>query len=174
MVLFPFFIPALVFVVDILDSAFSALKAKNTIIILFLCFVFSEGLVKYIFDLSKIIFDKSGSQLIKAAKIIDENTKPGDKIISLGFNGYIYPFTKRDIASKYLYQGSGLNHIPGARDEFISEITSNKPAIIVLFNNTEDGIGQIMNDWHAPVFEMIGREYRLLSDENGFRLFIRR
>jgi len=173
MVLFPFFIPALVFIVDILDSAFSALKAKNTIIILFLCLVFSEGLVKYIFDLSKIVFDKSGSQLVKAGRMIDENTKPGDKIISLGFNGYIYPFTKRDIASKYCYQGSGLNHIPGAKDEFISEITSNKPAVIALFNNTEGGVSQIMHDWHAPILEMMDREYRLLSDENGFILFIR-
>jgi hypothetical protein len=171
-VLVPFFISALVFLVDILDSAFSVIKAKNIILALFLCIVFSEGLVKYLYDLSKIIHDKSGSQLIKAGKMIDENTKPGDKIISLGFNGYIYPFTQRDIASKYCYQGSGLNHISGAKDEFISDITLNKPAIIALFSG-EDGIGQIMNDWHGPIFEMIDGEYRLLSDENGFKLFIR-
>jgi len=139
---------------------------------LFLCLVFSEGFVKYLYDLSKIVFDKSGSQLVKAGKIIDENTKPVDKIISLGFNGYIYPFTQRDIASKYCYQGSGLSYIPGAREEFISDITSNKPAVIMLFT-AEDGIGQIMNEWHAPIFKMIDSEYRLLSDENGFKIFIR-
>jgi len=172
MVLIPFYFPVLVFFVDILDSAFSAIKIRNPILLLFLCLVFSEGLVKYLYDLSKVVFDKSGSQLVKAGKMIDENTKPGDKIISLGFNGYIYPFTKRDIASKYCYQGSGLDHIPGAKDEFISDITSNKPAIIALFNE-EDGIGQIMKDWHAPIFKMINSDYRLLSDENGFRLFIR-
>ena len=171
MVLFPFFIPAFVLLIDILDSAFSAIKAGKIILILFLCIVFSEGLVKYIFDLSKIIFDKSGAHLVKAGKMIDENTKPGDKIISLGFNGYIYPFTQRDIASKYCYQGSGLNYIPGAREEFISDITTNKPAVIVLFTS-EDGINQI-NDWHAPILKMIDDDYRLLSDENGFRLFIR-
>jgi hypothetical protein len=173
MVLFPFFIPALVFFVCIMDSAFSEIKAKNVILVLFLCLAFSEGLVKYLYDLSKIFFDKSGSNLIRAGKMIDENTKPGDKIISLGFNGYIYPFTQRDIASKYCYQGSGLDHIPGAREEFISDITSNKPAVIALFN-AEDGVGQIMNDWHGPVFKMVDSgEYRLLSDENGFKLFIR-
>jgi len=171
MVLVPFFIPILVILVDILDSAFSMVKAKNIIIVLFLCFVFSEGLVKYIYDLSKIVFDKSGSQLIKAGKIIDENTKPGDKIISL-VNSYIYPFTKRNIASKYFFQGSELENLPGSKDEFISDITSGKPAIIVLFN-MEDGIKQIMNDWYAPIFEMIDNEYRLLSDENGLKLFIR-
>jgi len=171
MVLVPFFIPALVFLIDFLDSVFPAIKAKKTILVLFLCLVFSEGLVKYLYDLSKIVFDKSGSQLVKAGKMIDENTKPGDKIISLGFNGFIYPFTQRDIASKYCYQGSGLDHIPGAKDEFISGITINKPAIIALFN-AEDGVGQIMNDWHGPIFKMIDSEYRLLSDENGFKLFI--
>jgi hypothetical protein len=171
-VLVPFFIPALVFLVDILGSVFPVIKAKNVILVLFLCVVFSEGLVKYLYDLSKVIHDNSGFQLIKAGKMIDENTKPGDKIISLGMNGYIYPFTKRDIASKYFYQGSGLNHIPGAKEQFISDITLNKPAIIALFN-AEDGIGQIMNDWHSPIFEMIDREYRLLSDENGFLLFIK-
>jgi hypothetical protein len=171
-VLVPFFIPALTFLVDITASAFPVIKAKNVILILFLCLVFSEGLVKYLFDFSKIVFDKSGSNLIKAGKMIDENTKPGDKIISLGFNGYIYPFTQRDIASKYCYQGSGLDHISGAKEEFISDITSKKPAVIALFN-AEDGIGQIMNDWHAPIFNMIDSEYRLLSDENGFKLFIR-
>jgi len=172
MVLVPFFIPALVFIINILDSEFSVIKAKNTILVLFLCLVFSEGLVKYLFDMSKIIFDKSGSQLVKAGKMVDENTKPGDKIISLGYNGYIYPFTKRGIASKYCYQGSGLDHIPGAKDEFISDITSNKPAIIAIFN-AKDGIDQIMNDWHTPILKMMDGEYRLLSNENGFRLFIR-
>jgi len=173
MVLFPFFIPAFVFLIDILDASFSAIKARKIILVLFLCLVFSEGFVKYLYDLSKIVFDKSGSQLVKAGKMIDENTKPGDKIISLGFNGYIYPFTKRDIASKYCYQGSGLSYIPGAREEFISDITLNKPAIIALFNNTENGASQIMNDWHAPILKMIDSEYRLLSNENGFKLFIK-
>jgi hypothetical protein len=173
MVLVPFFIPALVFLVDILDSSFSAIKTKNAILVLFLCIIFSEGLFKYLYDLSKIIHNDSGSQLIKAGKIIDENTKPGDKIISLGSNGYIYPFTQRDIASKYCYQGSGLDRISGAKDEFISDITLNKPAIIALFTG-EDGISQIINDWHAPVFKLIDSEYRLLSDENGFNLFIKK
>jgi len=173
MVLVPYFIPALVFLFSITDSAFSMLKYKKLILVLFFCLVFSEGLVKYFYDMSKITFDKSGSQLINAGKMIDENTKPGDKIISLGFNGYIYSFTQRNIASKYCYQGSGLNYIPGAKDEFISDITLNKPAIIALFINNEDGISQIINEWHAPIFKMIDSDYRLLSDENGFNLFIR-
>jgi len=175
MVLIPFFVPAIIFLIDILDSAFSVIKnnkTKNIILVLFLCFIFSYELSIYFHDLLTINRSKSGSQLINAGKMIDDNTKPNDKIISLGFNGYIYPFTQRNAASKYIYQGSGLNHIPGARDEFLSDILTNKPSIIALFN-AEDGIGQIMNDWHKPIFEMIDNEYRLLSDENGFKLFIR-
>jgi len=171
MVLIPFFIPALTFFVSLAYSAFSDIKAKKTFVILFFCLVFSEGLVEYFYDFSRIAFDRSGSKLFKAGKMIDENTKPGDKIISLGFNAYIYPFTQRDAASKFIYQGSGLNRINGAREKFLSDILTGKPAVIALFND-EDGISQIMNDWHGPVFEMIENEYRLLSDENGFLLYI--
>jgi len=171
-VLMPFFVPALVFLINILHSAFSKIKFNELVLILFLCFIFSEGLVKYLYDISKLFHDNSGSQLVSAGKMIDENTRDGDKIISLGFNGYIYPFTKRDPASKYFYQGSGINFIPGSRDEFLSDVLTNKPAIIALFT-AEDGIGQIMNNWHAPIFEMIGKDYRVLSDKYGYILYIR-
>jgi hypothetical protein len=172
MVLMPFYVPALVFLINILHSAFSNIKFNNTVLVLFLCVIFSEGLVKYLYDISKILHDNSGSQLVNAGKMIDENTVDGDKIISLGFNGYIYPFTQRDPASKYFFQGSGQNLIPGSRDEFLSDVLTNKPAIIALFI-AEDGIGQIMNNWHAPIFEMIERDYRILSDKNGYILYIR-
>jgi len=172
MVLIPFFVPALVFLANILYSVFSKNKFNKAVLVLFLCFIFSEGLVKYLYDISKIFHDNSGSELFSAGKMIDENTKDGDKIISLGFNGYIYPFTQRDPASKYFFQGSGQNLIPGSRDEFLSDVLTNKPAIIALFT-AEDGIGQIMNDWHGQIFEMIGKDYRVLSDKNGYILYIR-
>jgi len=175
MVLIPFFIPAIIFLIDIFDSAFSVIKnskTKNIILILFFCFIYSEKLIKHLDDLSEFFFEKSWTPLINAGKMIDANTKPGDKIISLGFNGYIYPFTKRDIASKYCYQSSGVNYIPGAKDEFISDILLNKPAIIVLLN-PKDGFNQILYDWHAPILDMIDNEYRLLSNENGFKLYKR-
>jgi hypothetical protein len=171
LVLIPFFIPAITFLVNLIDSAFFEVKAKNVVLALFFLFCFSEGLANYLYDLKRITSDESGKQLINAGKMIDENTRPGDKIISLGFNGYIYPFTKRDSVSKYIYQGSGLDYIPGARKEFISDVLTNKPAIIAVFT-AEDGRGQIMDDWHAPIFEMMETEYRLLSDKNGFNLFI--
>ena len=174
MILIPFFIPAIIFLFDFIDSAFHKLKVRSVILILFACFIFSEGIVNYLYDFSKIIHDNSGAQLINAGKMIDTHTKTGDKIISLGFNGYIYPFTQRDPASKYFYQGSGLDHIPGSQDEFKSDILTAKPAIIVLFTAEDgDGSGSIMPDWHEPIIKMIESDYRLLYNENGFKLFKR-
>jgi len=176
MILVPFFVPALVVLADILDSAFSATKNKKAILLLFFCIIFSERLLTYLDDLSEIGSDNSGTQLIKAGNIINENTKPSDKIISLGGNSYIYPFTQRNAASKYIFQGGGLNnHIIGAQEEFISDILTNKPAIIAIFTvDGEDERSLYSNGWFRPIIEMIDNgEYRLLSDENGFKLFIK-
>ena len=173
LVLIPYYIPCLVFLTELIYSAFSGLRIKNVFLVFFFCFVLSEGLVMYAYNLAKVLFDNTGEKLIKTGRLIDENTNPGDKIISLGFNAYIYPFTQRDSASKYIYQGSGLDHISGAREEFIADILFNEPSIIAIFND-EDGIGQIMDGWHKPVLDRIETDYRLLSDENGFILYIRR
>jgi len=172
MVLVPFFIPVLAFIAKLIDIAFSGKKYKNFLLIFFFFLVFSEGIVNYLYDSTKILTNNSGRELIATGKLIDQNTVHGDKIISLGFNSYIYPFTQRDAASKYIYQGSGLDHISGAKEEFISDILNEKPAVIALFN-AEDGIGQIMYDWHDPIFKMIESDYRILSTENGFILYIR-
>jgi hypothetical protein len=129
-----------------------------------------EGLIRYAFNMTTRLHNNSGNNLISAGKMIDENTKPGDKIISLGINGYIYPFTQREPASKYLYQGSGVS--PDAIEAFISGILNSKPAIIATV--TEDGRDEILHDWHAPILEMMETEYRLLSDEYGHKIFIRK
>jgi hypothetical protein len=177
MVLIPFFVPALVFIAG---SAYSLLsnseiKTKKIMLVLFFFVIFSEGLLMFFYNATKIVHDESGKMLINAGKMIDENTKPGDKIISLGYNGYIYPFTKRDAASKYVYQGSGLNYIAGAEEKFISAILNTKPAIIAIFTAEDgDGSGQYMENWHKPIFELMEQEYRFLSGENGVKLFIRR
>jgi hypothetical protein len=178
LVLIPFFVPALTYFADVIYSCFSlalkniqSKKIKYTILVVFFCFMFAEGLVRYFFYLTTKLYDNSRKHLVNAGRMIDENTKPGDKIISLGINGYIYPFTQREIASRYLYQGSGLDHLPGAKNEFINDILTSKPAIIATI--TEAGRDEIIYSWHEPIIEMIGREYCLLSDENGFNIYIR-
>ena len=174
MVFVPFFVPALTFFAEIVHSALSAKKASFVLTAMVFCFVFSEGLLKYIDDLSEIFTNNSGTELIKTGRMIDENTVPGDRIISIGFNGYIYPFTQRDAASRFFFQGSGSDAVPGAREEFVSDILTTMPAVVAIFTAEDgDGKGQIMLDWHAPVLEMIESDYRVLSTDNGFTLYIR-
>jgi hypothetical protein len=170
LILIPFFVPAVIFVSETLLEAFSKIKYKYMVLVLFFCITFSEGIIRLSYYLF-FNFDSNVS-LKLAGKIIDDNTNEYDKIINLGWNGYIYPFTQRDAASKYIYQGSGLDQITGAKEEFLSDILTNKPAIITLFIG-EDAGEQIINDWHTPIFKMIDNEYHLLSDENEFVLYIR-
>jgi len=162
-VLIPFFPPALTVLINKIDFKFLRENIRKTALIFFLCIVFSQGFVMLLFNISRNLYYKnnSGSMLFNAGKMLDENTKDGDKIISLGYDAYIYPFTKRNPASKYFYQGSGLNLIPGAQEEFISEILSVKPAIIVISS-------LYMENWHKPVYEMMEREYFFFSEENDF------
>jgi hypothetical protein len=172
MVLVPFFVPALAFIIGIVHQELPKNKYKNIMLIFFLCIAFSEGIVKYLDDTVEIFTNNSGRELVKAGKIIDENTQPDDKIISLGFNSYIYPFTERRSASKYIYQGSGIDHIPGTREEFLSDIMRNKPAIIAIFG-AEEGRYNYLPDWYAPIYTMMEQEYTLFSDANGYYLFMR-
>jgi hypothetical protein len=171
MALVPFFIPALTVLAGFLYNAFSEKKGKGVIVICFLSLLFFEGIVNYFYDLSKIFYDKSGQQLMRIGKMVDTNTNPDDKIISLGANCYIYPFTKREAASKHACQGYFVDLVPGARDEFISDILTNKPAIIVTTNFAGDE--QFSEYWYGPIFEMMEKEYGPLYSENGIALFKR-
>jgi hypothetical protein len=172
-VLVPFFVPPIAFFIKSLYAAFSNIKKRDAVLVFFLCVIFFEGLLKYIDDTAELFYNDSGKQLINAGKTIDENTEPDDKIISLGINGYIYPFTQRRAASKFIYQGSGIDHFPGAREAFLRDILDNKPAVIAIFS-ADDHRYDYLPGWYAPVYAMIAEDYRLLSDENGYYLFIRK
>jgi len=171
--LIPFFVPALTFLADVLYRAFSEKKAKYALLFLLFGFIFSDSFIRYARFLTLSRGDNSAVPLIRAGRMIDENTNPADKIIYLGKDAYIYNFTHRDPASKYFQQGSHLNFIPGSKEEFVSDILSVKPAIISI-STVKGRYGEVTAEWYAPIMELINREYRLLSDENGFDLFIRR
>jgi hypothetical protein len=174
MVLIPYYVPAVSFFTERIYREFINIKHRKLCFALFACVVCSESVIKYIDDALGTFKDDSGKQLIRAGKMIDENTTPDDTIISLGINGYIYPFTKRNAASKYFFQGSGNDLIPGSREDFLQDILSKKPAIIAIFTAEDNGRYDYLPGWYAPVFDLIDREYRLLSDENGYALFIKR
>jgi hypothetical protein len=170
MVLVPFFIPPFTIFAGAVYSAFSGIRGQKAVFAFFLCVVFSEGLVKYADDFLEIFHNRSGADLVRAGRMIDENTKPGDTIISLGFNGYIYPFTRRAAASKYIYQGSGVDYFPESREEFLSDVLRNRPAVIVIFG-AEEGRADYLPGWYAPVYGLIEKDYKLLSDANGCYLY---
>ena len=169
-VLIPFFVPAIIVLVNILDNAFCEIKYKDIILIFFTCFLFSEGILKYINDFSKMLYEKSGINMVYAGKIIDENTKPGDKILSLE-NSYIYPFTKRDPVSKYFYQGSGISAIANSTEDFYNDVFTKKPVIIAILTANEHYYDRY--GYFQPIFDLIDKEYHLLSNDYGYNLFIR-
>jgi hypothetical protein len=177
MILVPFFVPAFTILARALYSALAGLKRRRIALGFLLCLVFSEGILKWLDDFMEIFTNDSGTQLINAGRTIDEHTGPEDTIISLGFNGYIYPFTRRAAASKYIYQGSGIDYLPGSREEFLSDVLEGKPvigkpAIIAIFT-AENGRSDYLPSWYAPVYALIAEEYRLLSEDNGYTLYIR-
>jgi hypothetical protein len=146
--------------------------------------VFSQELARWVYGAYLAGWDgigaariKPGSSqsrldLIAAGKTIDRNTNPGDVIISLGFSCQIYLFTERQSASRYIYQTSGAEFDPNMRSEFLADMERKKPAIIAI-RNKEDSYAYLP-DWYAPVYDLIANDYRLLSAENGYYLFILR
>jgi len=171
--LIPFFVPALTFLAGVLYQAFSEKKHKYALLLLMFGFIFSESFIRYVRFMTMDSDGTSAAKLIRAGRMIDENTNPGDKIIYLGKDAYIYNFTHRDPASKYFQQGSHLQFIPGSEGEFVSDILSAKPAIISI-STAKGRYSEVTAQWYAPIMELINREYQLLSDENDFDLFIRR
>ncbi|MCL2186303.1 MAG: hypothetical protein FWB86_10695 [Treponema sp.] len=171
LVLIPFFIPVISFLSDALLQLFSKIKYKYLVLALFFCITFSEGIIRLSYYLF-FNFD-SGSQLRTAGKIIDDNTKPNDLMINLGWNGYIYPYTKRDYASKYIFQSEAFNHIPGANEEFVSAIMNNPPKVMTIYTANDGGGLQFRAGWHEKPYKLLETDYTLISDDYGIKIFLR-
>ncbi|GMO51370.1 MAG: hypothetical protein Pg6C_16080 [Treponemataceae bacterium] len=86
-VLIPYYIPAVSFFAERISREFLNAKYKKLCFALFACVVCSEGVLKYIDDAMGTFKNDSGKQLVRAGKMIDENTNETDAIISLGING---------------------------------------------------------------------------------------
>jgi len=170
LILLPYFILVIVFLFDILINQFSKLKYRYLAVLFIFCVLFSEGIVRLTYYL--FINVNTGPQLKIAGKIIDDNTNPDDKIINLGWNGYIYPYTKRSYASKYIFQSEAFDHIPGAREEFISDIKNNKPRIITIVTFYDDGINEFNYRWHEEIYDIIRNDYTLISDEYSVKIYL--
>ena len=170
LILIPFYVPAITFFSESLLSLFSKVKYKYLALVLFFCVAFSEGIIRFSYYLL-FNFDSS-TQLKIAGKIIDENTSSDDKIINLGWNGYIYPYSKRDFASRYIYQAEAFDHIPGSQEEFISTIKNNNPKIITIYT-VDGGIEQYKPLWHKDIYDLLETNYKIIDDIHGFKILLR-
>jgi len=169
MVLTPFLVPAFTFFSKEIYKYFLDVKNNKLCFSLFLCILFSAPLLTGLYHLNSSFSAQTRTNLILTGKTIDEQTTEGDKIISLGFPSRVYLFTQRDTASKYIYQTSGVNYEPNARNEFLIDLQKNKPAIIVVEN--KNGRYDHLPEWYAPIYEMIKNEYQMITNENGYFLF---
>jgi hypothetical protein len=174
MTLTPFLIPGFTFLVRLCFSYFADRKHKNIVVLAFLGLLLAKEISLWFYDGYILINrkDTTRNDLIAAGNMIDRYTEPGDRIISLGFPCQIYLFTERQSASRYIYQTSGAAYDPQMQREFLLDLEKNKPKIIAV-RRDEQGRYDYLPGWYAPVYAMIAAEYRLLSDEHGFYLFIR-
>jgi hypothetical protein len=175
MVLTPFLVPAFTFCVKYVFGLFKDTKYKKTAL-LFLFFIVFGYYLFWFYSARKWPYvwahDRSQNNLVATGKTIDQNTDMDDTIISLGLNSSIYLFTERQAASRYIYQTSGADYDPNAQEEFLRDMRENKPKIIVI--RSQEGHYDYLPEWFSPVYDMIANEYRQLSSENGYFLFIRR
>ena len=174
MVLVPFLIPVFTVCTKFIFEYFSTVKYKKIVLSLFISILFAKMLLAYFFGdfgVYAIIKDTSRREAISVGKIIDQNTNKDDTIIFMGKPYYIYLFTERKAASRYIYQGSGINYDPNARKEFLEDMQNNKPAIIGIRNI--EGNYDHLPDWYLPVYDMIENEYHILYDSDRYFLFKR-
>ncbi|MDR2480977.1 MAG: hypothetical protein LBD07_01610 [Spirochaetaceae bacterium] len=173
MVLTPFLVPAFTCFVQHIKAYFSNYKHRILYLTIFFLILLSPQLVKYYAAFINSVGNKSRMNHIIAGKIIDENTSKNDKIISLGFQCCIYLFTERRSASRYIYQISGVDYEPKAHEEFLNDLYHNKPAVIIIRLNYEN-LYDYLPAWYTPVYDLIERDYELLSDKYDFALFKKR
>ena len=171
LILIPFFIPVIIYLSESLLGLFSKIKYKYLALIFFFCVALSEGIIRFSYYL--LFHFDSNTPLKIAGKIIDENTSPNDKIINLGWNGYIYPYSERDFASKYIYQAEAFDHIPGAHEEFISAIKNDNPKIITIYTVDNGGIDQYKPLWHKDIYALLETNYIMIDDKHDLKIFLR-
>jgi len=171
MTLTPFLVPAFTFFFKEIFSYFSDIKKNKLCFAVFLCILFSVPFLGGLSHISISLTNQSRKDVMLTGKTIDEQTARGDKIIFLGFPCHIYLFTQRDTASRYIYQTEGVDYEPDAQNEFLMDLYTNQPTIIVLKN--WNGYYHYLPEWYAPVYNMIENEYQMISDKNDYFLFKR-
>ncbi|MCL2609033.1 MAG: hypothetical protein FWD94_03910, partial [Treponema sp.] len=127
MPLLPFIVPALAFFVQSISPFFSSLKYRKAALVVFLSIVFSNEIITALWRTAVITTDRSRIEMLEIGRLIDRNTVEGETIISLGRDRFIYLYTDRRPASRFIYQLSGAQFYPGTIPEFINDIKDTPP-----------------------------------------------
>jgi hypothetical protein len=159
-VLIPLFVPAMTFCFDWLFRLFSQKKyscIKYGAPILIACILFNKLIVAFAVSLGAVYNDRK-NDFIQMGQFINQNTNENDSITVLGNNCTAYLFTDRPSVSKYIYQAPIAYIDPKIADEYISDVTHRKPAMIIILSHN-DGQFSLAKDVFPPILEMMDEEY---------------
>jgi hypothetical protein len=160
-VITPLFVPAITFCFDQLFKLFSSSKyscIKYGAPVLIACILFNKLIFTTLISSYENIRDDSKYDFIQMGQFIDNNTNERDSITVLGNNCTVYLFTDRPSVSKYIYQTPVMYIDPKIADEYISDVTHRKPALIIIPSHN-DGQFSFAKDVFSPILEMMDEEY---------------
>ncbi|MDR2474286.1 MAG: hypothetical protein LBD45_00360 [Bacteroidales bacterium] len=153
MVLIPLFVPAIAFCTEKLLALFSLSKHKIYklgVPVFVLCVFFNYQILLAMHICYENIKSDAETYFTSLGKFIDENSVSGDTVSVIGNQCSVYLFTKRESASKYIYQMPLAIISEKIKDEYIADIQKAKPYLIIF------PLGRF--DIH-PLFEVIGDDY---------------
>jgi hypothetical protein len=159
-VFIPLFVPAMTFCFDWLFRLFSQKKyscIKYGAPILIACILFNKLIFAFVVSLGAVYNDRK-NDFIQMGQFINQHTNENDSITVLGNNCAVYLFTDRPSVSKYIYQVPIAYIDPKIADEYISDVTHRKPAMIII-PSYPDGQFSFTKDAFIPILEMIDEEY---------------
>jgi hypothetical protein len=154
MVLIPLFVPALAFCTEKLLSAFSLSKHRVYKLgapVFILCVFFTYEILLAMNFCYKYIKSDARTYFTSLGKFIDENSVLGDTVSVLGNQCSVYLFTKRESASKYIYQIPLAVISEKIKDEYIADIRKAPPYFIIVPVGVFDT---------QPLFELIKDDYQ--------------
>jgi hypothetical protein len=110
-------------------------------------------------------------ELEKICKVIDANTNHPDKITVVGNSCEIYLYSKRESASKYIYQFPILNISTAIVKEYESDILKTKPKLIIFPPIFRSGIADdalVLNllTKFPQIDRLLKNEYKIIYHDN--------
>ena len=157
--LVPLFVPVLSFCIDKLIVFFSTSRygiIKYGIPLMILLIFVSHEIFMAGYNIIGSLTSKTREEYRQIGTIIDANTREDDVISVLGNRCIVYLYTKRNSASKYIYQSAIATRSIEMVNEYLYDILTQKPKILVvpLVYTLDESSGI-----YTPILSMIDNEY---------------